>query len=80
MYKRQVRAWEQMRRGAPWPSDGQWAELRERNTLDELGPPERATAGRDGVLESGFDLPMPGVSCLELIPQPSGRAGITRSG
>jgi len=75
-----VRAWEQMRRGAPWPSDGQWAELRERNTLDELGPPERATAGRDGVLESGFDLPMPGVSCLELIPQPSGRAGITRSG
>jgi len=63
-----VPAWERMRRGAPWPSDGQWAELRERNTLDELGPPERATAGGDGVLEFGFDLPMPGVSCLELIP------------
>jgi len=63
-----VPTWERMRHGAPWPSDGQWAELHERNTLDELGPPERATAGGDGVLEFGFDLPMPGVSCLELIP------------
>jgi hypothetical protein len=57
-----------MRRGAPWPSEGQWAELRERNTLDELGPAERATAGGSGVLELTFDLPMPSVSGLELIP------------
>ena len=63
-----VPAWERMRRGAPWPSDDQWAELQERNTLDELGPPERAIAGGDGLLEFGFDLPMPGVSGLELIP------------
>ena len=61
-------AWERMRRDALWPSPGQWAELRERNTLDELGPPERVTAGGGGVLEFGFDLPMPGVSGLELIP------------
>jgi xylan 1,4-beta-xylosidase len=61
-------AWERMRRDALWPSPGQWAELRERNTLDELGPPERVTAGGAGVLEFGFDLPMPGVSGLELIP------------
>ncbi len=62
-----VTAWERMRRGALWPSEGQWAELRERNTLDELGPPERVTAGGSGVLEFGFDLSMPGVSGLELI-------------
>jgi xylan 1,4-beta-xylosidase len=61
-----VPAWERMRRGAPWPSDGQWAELGELNTLDELGPAQRAAAGGDGVLEFVFDLPMPGVSYLEL--------------
>jgi xylan 1,4-beta-xylosidase len=63
-----VPAWERMRRGAPWPSEGQWAELRECNTLDELGPPERVTSGGSGVLELSFDLPMPSVSGLELIP------------
>jgi xylan 1,4-beta-xylosidase len=61
-------AWERLRRDALWPSPDQWAEVRERNTLDELGPPERVTAGGNGVLEFGFDLPMPGVSGLELIP------------
>lgn len=63
-----VPAWERMRRGAPWPSAEQWSALDEQNTLDELGPPERAIAGPDGVLEFAFDLPMPGVSCLELVP------------
>jgi hypothetical protein len=38
------------------------------NTLDELRPAERAAAGRDGMLELGFDLPMPAVSYLELVP------------
>jgi xylan 1,4-beta-xylosidase len=61
-----VPAWERMRRGAPWPSDGQWAELGELNTLDELGPAQRTAADGDGVLEFVFDLPMPGVSYLEL--------------
>jgi xylan 1,4-beta-xylosidase len=65
-----VPAWERMRGGAPWPSPEQWAELAERNTLDELAPPQQAIAGGDGVLEFAFDLPMPAVSCLELIPQP----------
>jgi hypothetical protein len=54
--------------GAPWPTSDQWAELGELNTLDELRPAERAVAGRDGMLEFGFDLPMPAVSYLELIP------------
>jgi xylan 1,4-beta-xylosidase len=57
-----------MRDGAAWPSQGQWAELAEVNTLDELAPPGRAAAGRDGHLELSFDLPMPGVSYLELVP------------
>ncbi len=64
-----VTAWEQMRDGAPWPSRQQWATLAERNTLDQLRPPERATASGDGTLEVGFDLPLPAVSYLELAPQ-----------
>jgi xylan 1,4-beta-xylosidase len=65
-----VPTWERMRDGASWPSSEQWAELAELNTLDELSPPQQAIAGRDGVLEFAFDLPMPAVSYLELIPQP----------
>jgi xylan 1,4-beta-xylosidase len=64
-----VTAWEQMRDGAPWPSRQQWATLAQLNTLDQLRPPERATASGDGTLEVGFDLPMPAVSYLELTPQ-----------
>ena len=64
-----VPVWEHMRRGAQWPTEEQWARLGELNTLDELCPPERAATGTDGMLEFVFDLPMPGVSCLELIPR-----------
>jgi xylan 1,4-beta-xylosidase len=63
-----VPAWERMRGGAPWPSQEQWTELAELNTLDELGAPQQAVADGDGVLEFGFDLPMPAVSYLELLP------------
>jgi xylan 1,4-beta-xylosidase len=63
-----VPVWERMRDGAPWPSPDQWAELDELNTMDELGPPRQEVAGADGVLELGFDLPMPGVSYLEIVP------------
>jgi hypothetical protein len=37
------------------------------NTLDELVPPARVTAV-DGLLELTFELPMPGVSYLEIVP------------
>ncbi len=37
------------------------------NTLDELFPPARVSAV-DGLVELTFDLPMPGVSYLELRP------------
>ena len=63
-----VPAWERMRGGAPWPTPDQWAELGELNTLDELRPAARAAAGSGGMLEFGFDLPMPAVSYLELVP------------
>jgi xylan 1,4-beta-xylosidase len=63
-----VPAWERMRDGALWPSPDQWAELDELNTLDELGPRRQDAAGADGVLELAFDLPMPGVSYLEIVP------------
>lgn len=63
-----VTAWERMRGGRPWPSGQQWAVLRELNTLDELVPPVPGDASGDGVLELAFELPMPGVSGLELVP------------
>ena len=41
------------------------------NTLDELAPPARAGTG-NGRLELVFDLPMPGVSCLQIVPREPG--------
>jgi xylan 1,4-beta-xylosidase len=64
-----VPAWEQMRDGALWPDDRQWQALREVNTLAELEAPRQDVAGTDGMLELAFDLPMPSVSYLELIPR-----------
>jgi xylan 1,4-beta-xylosidase len=63
-----VAAWERMRGGASWPGDGEWRMLREMNTLDELCPATRVTATDARPLEFAFDLPMPGVSYLELGP------------
>jgi len=47
--------------------EDQWRTLREMNTLDEFVPPTRVTAV-NGLLELAFELPMPGVSYLELVP------------
>ncbi len=63
-----VAAWERIRGGgAAWPSEAQWAELREANRLEELVPPSLVAAA-EGVVELAFELPMPGVSYLELTP------------
>jgi len=62
-----VPVWEQMSRGADWPDDGQWQVLRQLNTLEELSAAAQAAAA-DGRLDFAFDLPMPGVSYLELVP------------
>ena len=59
--------WEAMSGGADWPDDAQWAALREANRLEELEPARRVGAG-GGVVELAFDLPMPSVSLVELVP------------
>jgi xylan 1,4-beta-xylosidase len=59
--------WEAMSGGAAWPDDRQWAALREANRLEELEPPRRVAAG-GGAVELAFDLPMPSVSLVELVP------------
>ncbi|MEU4227109.1 hypothetical protein AB0F17_22655 [Nonomuraea sp. NPDC026600] len=61
-------AWRSMD-GGDWPADGQWDKLRSVNTLDELTPAAVLTAA-DGAVTVTFDLPMPGVSFVELTPAP----------
>ncbi len=62
--------WAWLRGGADWPDQGQWRTLRALNTLDELRAPERVSArvSARATLEFTFDLPMPGISYLELVP------------
>ncbi|MEN3360979.1 MAG: xylan 1,4-beta-xylosidase [Mycobacteriales bacterium] len=53
-----------------WPDEAGWAALRAADRLDELAAPQRVVP-RGGTVEIGFDLPMPSVSLLELVPEPS---------
>ncbi|MEV1174037.1 hypothetical protein [Nonomuraea sp. NPDC049784] len=57
-------AWQSMG-GGDWPADEQWDKLRAAGTLDELTPPAAVEGGGFTVT---FDLPMPGVSFIELTP------------
>ncbi|WP_433430138.1 GH39 family glycosyl hydrolase [Nonomuraea sp. CA-141351] len=57
-------AWQSMG-GGEWPADEQWDKLRAAGTLDELAPPAAVDGGGFTVT---FDLPMPGVSFIELTP------------
>ncbi|MBB5077910.1 GH39 family glycosyl hydrolase [Nonomuraea endophytica] len=59
-----IRAVWQAMGGGDWPAGGQWEELAAADTLDELTPPARVA----GALTLEFDLPMPGVSFVELTP------------
>jgi hypothetical protein len=52
---------------AEWPNAEQWIELQERDALEDLEP-ERAVEPTDGRFELSFDLPMPSISLMELIP------------
>lgn len=60
-------AWSAMSNDAAWPTPAQWAELRQRNTLDEFEPERTVQAGPEGLVELRTDLPMPGVSMFELL-------------
>jgi xylan 1,4-beta-xylosidase len=57
-------AWSRIGRGVDWPDVEQWAELRRADRLDELHPARSVERGDELVVE--FDLPMPGISFLEL--------------
>lgn len=60
--------WERIRGGADWPTDAQWEELARANTLDDFDSP-RTVEITDGSYRLDFDLPLPGVSALEFVPQ-----------
>jgi xylan 1,4-beta-xylosidase len=51
-----------------WPDDFGWERLREANHLEDLEPSRSLEVGEDGALLLEFELPMPGVSLLELEP------------
>ena len=62
-----ARHWE-ARGGGDWPDDAAWAELRGLDRLEPLEPERRITVGGDGTATTTFDLPMPAVSLVELLP------------
>jgi xylan 1,4-beta-xylosidase len=60
--------WERMSHGADWPDDAGWRALREADRLESLEP-ARAVSPVGGTIETTFDLPMPAVSLIELVPR-----------
>ena len=62
-----VARWARLGRGADWPDDTQWQELAAMDQLQELEP-ERIVDATSGSLELPFEMPMPSISLLELVP------------
>jgi xylan 1,4-beta-xylosidase len=54
--------------GGDWPDGAGWERLRAHDRLDELKPEREVRIGGDGRLELAFDLPMPAVSLIEIVP------------
>ena len=54
--------------GQDWPTDEQWAQLREADRLEELEPLRQVAASEDGVVRIETTLPMPSMSLLTLRP------------
>ncbi|HET9457216.1 MAG TPA: hypothetical protein VFO78_07735, partial [Candidatus Limnocylindrales bacterium] len=62
-----VRTWEQL--GKPdWPDGSGWERLRAADRLEDLQAPHSVHADR-GELALVFDLPMPAMSLIELLPE-----------
>ncbi len=61
------RTWARIASGRAWPDDAGWNTLRAENRLVDLAPPAHVHPS-NGVLDLAFDLPMPGVSLIELEP------------
>jgi len=61
-----VRTWKRL--GRPdWPDDAGWTRLRAADRLEALEPPRQVRAVR-GRIELEFELPMPAMSLVELVP------------
>jgi xylan 1,4-beta-xylosidase len=60
--------------GGDWPDAAGWNRLRAADRLDDLEPERSVRIGPDGQLELEFDLPMPSVSFVELLPESAGEA------
>ena len=60
------RVWQRVD-GGDWPDEAAWAELRRADRLEELEP-KRTIQVTNGRLVLEFELPMPGVSLLEMRP------------
>jgi len=61
-----VRIWEDL--GRPdWPDDAGWSRLRAADRLETLEPPRVVLVDR-GHLDLAFELPMPAMSLIELVP------------
>jgi xylan 1,4-beta-xylosidase len=54
-----------------WPTDDQWAALREADRLEQLEPDRSVTADETGHVTVEFPMPMPAMSQLTLTPSPS---------
>ncbi|BCB78755.1 cellulase family glycosylhydrolase [Phytohabitans flavus] len=61
--------WRTISEGRDWPDERQWAALREADRLAEVEP-SRVLEARNGTTALAFDLPMPAISCMELVPMP----------
>ena len=59
--------WERIAAGRAWPDDDEWATLHDADQLEDLEPPRDVPAD-DGTVRLSFDLPMPAVSLVELVP------------
>lgn len=61
------RLWKQLARGRDWPDDAGWRALQAADRLDDLER-ESTVSPEDGFLNLSFELPMPAVSLIELVP------------
>jgi xylan 1,4-beta-xylosidase len=60
--------------GGDWPDEPAWDRLRATDRLDELDPERVVHISDNGKLELELELPMPSVSLIELLPEPSTEA------
>ncbi len=55
--------------GGDWPDDAGWQRLAAADRLEELEPERSVTVADDGRFSLEFDLPMPSISLVEVLPR-----------